>query len=47
MMKKIRESQPNFIAEKENLELQKQKIPDVNKREKAYNHHSSLAKMHT
>ena len=32
-MKEIRESQPNFIADNENLELLKQNILDANKRE--------------
>ena len=32
-MKEIRESQPNFIADIENLELLKQNILDANKRE--------------
>ena len=33
-MKKIKESQPNFIADNENLELLKQNILDTSKREK-------------
>ena len=36
-MKKIKEFQPSFLAGKENLELLKQKLQDMNKREEEAN----------